>query len=799
MANERNTENLVRNMLRDKGYYDDPNIIIEEQQSKSPRIQKLLSKASKKGVGRGRPEFIIRFKDNPNDLIIIECKALTSDHQSIKKDKPTKYAVDGALLYADYLRNEFNVTAVGISGETEQEKKISTFLWLKEGHTYTRIKEDVFLTASEIHSAIDQQQEPISQEQLVKTAIKYNEQLHSYSIPEVERCTFISSILVALQDEPFLRSYEKYSNNKALLEALYIACKNVLNNNFLSQDKIDVILSEYKKFQHNKTLISSLIKKRKEKQQQENRILKEIISDFVQNILPSVRKKQFDILGKFYTQFIRYAGGDSKTGLVLTPEHITDFFCDIANLSQNDIVFDPCCGTGGFLVSAMNYMLDKARYSQVTQKQIKSTQLIGIEKRTDMFSHACSNMMMRGDGKSHIYNGDCFAEDLKKSVKEKAPNVTFLNPPYQDGNAAEQLEFLENALECIQINGTGIAICQMSTVVSTKKYIIEVRRRLLKKHTLNAVFSMPDDLFHPIGVTTCILVFQADKPHSDKKESFFGYFKNDGFVKRKHKGRIDYKDQWQSIKQKWLDAYMNSKKIPGLSITQKVKAEDEWCAEAYMETDYSTLTDKDFIKAIKEYITFQFSSGKYIEISMLPHISAVNSTNNIISSQYNRASLDDKEWVWFYVSDIFEISLAKTIHKQDIENFNGECPYVSRTRKNNGVDEYVSSIGLENFINTGDVITIGGEGIEPFYQKDDFLAGNNINILKLKSPSNIYIQIFLCTILKMDMYRYNYGRGRTNGRIKAERFKIPVDQYNNPDWKFIEYYIKSLPYSSNLK
>lgn len=619
MANERNTENLVRNMLRHKGYYDDPNIIIEEQQSKSLRIQKLLSIASKKGKGKGRPEFIIRFRDKPDDLIIIECKALTSHHQSVKKDNPTKYAVDGALLYADYLRNEFNVTAIGVSGETEKEKKISTFLWLKDAYTYTSVPEGAFLTASEIHNAIDEQQHPVSQEKLIKKAIEYNEKLHSYSIPEVERCTFISSILVALQYEPFVRSYNSYTNNKTLLEALYTACKNVLTFNLLDQDKIDVILSEYKKFQHNKVLSSPSIKKRHEKEQQKNTILIDIIDDFKHEILPSVKKEQFDVLGKFYTQFIRYAGSDSKTGLVLTPTHITDFFCDIANLSQNDIVFDPCCGTGGFLVSAMNCMLNKAGSLQDIKKQkqkeleIKSTQLIGIEKRNDMFSHACSNMMMRGDGKSHIYNGDCFDENLKKNVKDAAPNVTFLNPPYQDGNTAEQLEFVENALECIKISGTGIAICQMSTVVSNSKGVVEVRCRLLEKHTLKAVFSMPDDLFHPIGVITCILVFEAHRPHPDNKESFFGYFKDDGFIKRKHKGRVDHKNRWSAIKQKWLDAYRNNKNIAGLSITQKVTAQDEWCAEAYMETDYSVLTDEDFIKTIKDYVAFQFLNGEYDE------------------------------------------------------------------------------------------------------------------------------------------------------------------------------------------
>ncbi len=88
MLNERDTENIVRNILRQKGYYDDTNIIIEEQKSQSPRVNQALSNASKSGKGIGRPEFIISFKNNPDDLIIIECKANISYHESNERKKP---------------------------------------------------------------------------------------------------------------------------------------------------------------------------------------------------------------------------------------------------------------------------------------------------------------------------------------------------------------------------------------------------------------------------------------------------------------------------------------------------------------------------------------------------------------------------------------------------------------------------------------------------------------------------------------------------------------------------------------
>jgi len=616
MANERNTENLVRNDLRKKGYYEDENVIVEEQKSSSPKINKLLSKASKSGNGQGYPEFIITFKDRPEDLIVIECKASTTKHESKERNNAKDFAVDGVLLYAEYLKKEYNVTAIAVSGETDREKKISTFLWLKGAYRYTNIQDKLILSASEINDIINQQNTPLSENELVGKAIQLNKDLHEYSVPEMERCTLISAILVALQNEVFVKSYNLYSDNKELIDALYTACDSVLKNNGPDEEKRKIILAEYRKFENTDQFVSPFAKKRKEKKEVNNTILRDLITDLNTHILPYIKNNHFDILGKFYTQFIRYAASDKKTGLVLTPSHITDFFCDIVNLDKDDIVFDPCCGTGGFLVSAMNYMLNKGGNSQEKQKEIKSKQLIGIEKRTDMFSHTCSNMMMRGDGKSHIYKGDCFDKKLKEEIKSHNPNVSFLNPPYQDGNADEQLEFVENSIECITKNGLCVSICQMSTVVGSGNSLNAVKERLLKKHTLEAVFSMPDEIFSPAAtVVTCILVFKAHVPHSSNKKTFFGYYKDDGFVKKKNKGRVDENNLWNKTKEKWVNAYLNKEQIQGLTVLQSVSHLDEWCAEAYMETDYSNISNNDFIKTIRNYVAYQFLNGDSNEIS----------------------------------------------------------------------------------------------------------------------------------------------------------------------------------------
>ena len=549
MVNERITENIVRNLLRKKGYDKNDDIVIEEQSSSNPKIDKLLKNASKAGKGKGRPEFIISFKSNPNDIIVIECKAQTTQHESKDRKNYKDYAVDGVLLYAAHLKDGFNVTAIAVSGQNEKEKKISSFLWLKNHYTYKHT-DKALLSPDEVSNLIKKELKPITEDTLIEKAIAYNAFLHKHAIPEIERCTLISAILIALQDQPFLKSYQSYSLNTHLIANLIQACRRVLQKNGLDEEKTDIIIGEYSKFKNNAAFKSSTIHNKKTKKDEKNTLLRDFVARINDDILPYIKKSAFDVLGKFYTQFIRYAGGDKKTGLVLTPTHITDFFCKVANLDENDIVFDECCGTAGFLVAAMHYMMKKAGNDSEKTRAIKSTQLLGIEQRADMFSHACSNMMMRGDGKSHILHGDCFDEKNKDWIKERKPTKAFLNPPYQKGNAHEQLEFVENALACLAKDGICVAICQMSTAVSSKKKVIAIREKLLQHHTLKAVFSMPTDLFHPIGVNTSILVFKAHNKHPKGKKTFFGYFKEDGFVKKKHKGRVDAHRKWATIEKK---------------------------------------------------------------------------------------------------------------------------------------------------------------------------------------------------------------------------------------------------------
>jgi type I restriction-modification system DNA methylase subunit len=133
-----------------------------------------------------------------------------------------------------------------------------------------------------------------------------------------------------------------------------------------------------------------------------------------------------------------------------------------------------------------------------------------------------------------------------------------------------------------------------------------MRERLLKNHRLEAVMSMPDDLFYPVGVVTCIRVFTAHVPHESDPhhESWFGFWKEDGFRKDKVQGRIPKSEEmWKEKKDSWIGMFRR-KEVAGKSVWKKVANYDEWCAEAYLETDYSDVTEDMFAKELKRHAMF---------------------------------------------------------------------------------------------------------------------------------------------------------------------------------------------------
>lgn len=159
----------------------------------------------------------------------------------------------------------------------------------------------------------------------------------------------------------------------------------------------------------------------------------------------------------------------------------------------------------------------------------------------------------------------------------------------------------------------------MQCAIGTGKEIKKFKKLMLEEHTLDAVFTLPADVFHPgASVSVCCMVFTLGKRHDSNRPTFFGYYKEDGFVKRKKLGRVERTDAkgnglWAGIEEHWLDLYRRMQEVDGLSAVHCVNATDEWLAEAYMHTDYSKLTEADFQRTINEYLAYLVRTGEVRE------------------------------------------------------------------------------------------------------------------------------------------------------------------------------------------
>ncbi len=599
--NERHTEDIVREHFKNDKLFSKINL--EEQISQIPKINKLLKNASKSGGGRGMPEFIITINDEKKLLIVVECKADILKHESKTRDKYKDYAVDGVLLYSSYLSAEYDVLSLAVSGTNKQNIKVSYFLQTKENDNQTRIFGNRLISIDDILSGLrqDTAKKDEKHEQLLEYSQTLNYQLHKLKIKEDKRSLLVSGVLIALENKDFYRDYVGLSSSKILANTLTDTIQEQLNMEDLQGDKIGKLMENYSFIKTHPSLTQP-------KKTQDLKDLKELIDDIDENINGYVRTyKYYDVLGQFYIEFLRYSNSDKGLGIVLTPPHITEFFTDIVDIKTTDIVLDNCTGTGGFLVSSMKKMIEKCKGDTAQEKTIKASQLYGVEYQPEMYPLAVSNMFLHGDGKSNIFSGSCFDKEIIELSKSKKPTVGLLNPPYKSNkDDIEEFEFILNNLDCLQKHGLCVAIIPMSCVLAQTGERLRLKERLLSKHTLKAVFSMPNELFNnsKVGVVSCIIVATAHIPHPSRKETFFGYFKDDGLYKRKTKGRFDYDDKWRDTKEQWLNLYENNKEKPGYSVTKKVTASDEWCAEAYMQTDYATLTQEDFQDIVNNYVAF---------------------------------------------------------------------------------------------------------------------------------------------------------------------------------------------------
>jgi type I restriction enzyme M protein len=255
-----------------------------------------------------------------------------------------------------------------------------------------------------------------------------------------------------------------------------------------------------------------------------------------------------DILGKFYEVFLKYGNGAKEIGIVLTPRHITKFAVDVIGVTDRDVVYDPACGTGGFLVAAFDQVRQNSAPAQL--ERFKKQNLFGVDQDPDVVALAIVNMIFRGDGKNHIVEGSCFQKNLvrgngggKPRYSKTAPTdselaVTrvLMNPPFALKRGDEkEYSFIDAALRQMQDGGLLFSVLPYSAMVKPDAYQKWRTASLLANNTLLSVVTFPDDLLYPVGVHTLGVFVKKGIPHDRKQNVLWIRAINDGLLKSKGK------------------------------------------------------------------------------------------------------------------------------------------------------------------------------------------------------------------------------------------------------------------------
>lgn len=463
-----------------------------------------------------------------------------------------------------------------------------------------------------------------NKEKVMQNTYRLNELLHKHGISEKLRSQFVGTCLLALKNgleiTPSMKASQVIAGIKEVLGELLTDDINKAGKLALLDTKI--LQSQDVRFLQIEDL-------------------REILTFVKENILPFINDKSTagqDLLNLFFVTFNKYVGKDDKNQ-AFTPDHITDFMTKITGVNKNSVVLDPCCGSGSFLVRAMTKALDDCATAN-EQENVKKNQIYGIEYDENIYGLATTNMLIHGDGNSNIINGSCF--DFKDWIEEARPNIILMNPPYnaQKKHMSEQyiknwkakqkedpskglyfVKYIADILNESKIQATMAVLLPVSCAIGNSKEIREIKNDILENNTLDAVFTLPNDIFYPgASASSCCMVFKIGIRHNDvmNRPTFFGYYKEDGFKKKKNLGRIEQVDSngnstWQEIESKWINTYRDRKEIDGFSANQKVTGDDEWLCEAYMKTDYSKLTEQDFQKTINDYLSYLIKEGNIYE------------------------------------------------------------------------------------------------------------------------------------------------------------------------------------------
>jgi hypothetical protein len=555
-VSEVRTEDLLGEILRTQGWdirRPPQGDLLRQQEYKnhSHLLDIFKGKSKTHKGGDGLPDALIVDRSSCVPILVIEEKADKAKLDEAVREATTIYG--RACIDAGY-----SPLAVGLAGTSEDEFDIRVLKWNRtewslityEGKPINWIpnKSDVNhlqgpASSNELRPTIP------PPEILAECAEEINRLLRESSIKDELRPAVLGAIMLGLwQSKGNVRKVPKYilkDINQACTEAFGHAKKPDLAKSLRVDEANDLLA----------------VKARR-------------IVTILERLNVAVLTAEHDYLGQLYEAFFQYTGGNT-IGQYFTPRHIARMMADLCEVSPNDVVLDPACGTGGFLIAAMNRVREQTGLSREQSVKHIQTHLIGYENEPITAALCIANMILRGDGSTAVKRDNCFSA---ADYPIDNAHVVLMNPPFPHRKTDTPLEeFVDRGLQGLQQNGRLAVIVPMSVLSNRKKQ--RWREKLLAHNTLSGIIQLPADLFRPYSaLTTAILLVTKGLPHPSYHRTFFARIVNDGYRLRKGV-RVDRSDS--QIPQV-LDAYHQKGQILGTCCVAKVSDKDEWAPGVYI-------------------------------------------------------------------------------------------------------------------------------------------------------------------------------------------------------------------------
>lgn len=558
-----------------------------EQEALNDEIDKALNEYYSKSGGKGgnRPDaklllqdknlnkypILIEYKGYKDKLVKLDSEGKVENKTS--KNQPNfkninSYAVNGAIHYANALLHYTSYTdiiAIGMTGFKNEfgtiEHSIGVYYVSKTNFGVGQKVDDYtdfsFLKKENFDDFIEKIKSlKLSQNELDKikkqreieidaSLVKINNDIYQNEkgLSESDRVYLVAASIIATLGIPNKVSALEKSDLKSSQEEgnrdgdiILRKIKAFLNEKSLPQDKKALIIRTLQN-----TLETNNINKAENGESQLKRVFTKIVDDL--GIYYKIGLN-IDFTGKLFNEMYSWLGfsQDKLNDVVLTPSYVATLLVKLARVNKDSYVWDFATGSAGLLVAAMNEMLIDAKNSikspeELIQKivHIKANQLLGVEILPNIYMLAILNMILMGDGSSHILNQDSIKDfngnyGLGKDNEKFPANAFVLNPPYSaEGNG---MIFVEKAFS-MMTRGYGAIIIQSSAGSGKATYY---NKKILKNNTLLASIKMPLDLFvGKSSVQTHIYVFRIGEPHQKDEIVKFIDFSNDGYSRTNRK------------------------------------------------------------------------------------------------------------------------------------------------------------------------------------------------------------------------------------------------------------------------